>query len=272
MRSSKKMTNLIKLYGCRTDSSIPRIGVHLFLILIFLFFCGGCTSSQTKDGVAQRVTLEEFNKFNWQKQVETIEKMNVSFFTDEDKRILDSALVDDDSAVIVASLEAVWRLKDGDFLAQAVTLLSNRDPIIRWRALLVVEKLGFDDAYRDLVAKALNDKEWMVRETAYRALRNFKKERKEKKYFYSVLFKLNEQNPQVVAEIYRTLVWYEDGVAYPYMIKRSYHCKSVSELILVMRELARTQTRDAQVRLKTLTRSQSAMVRTEADKLLDEYY
>jgi hypothetical protein len=39
-----------------------------------------------------------------------------------------------------------------------------------------------------------------------------------------------------------------------------------------MRELARTKTREAQVRLKTLTRSQSVIVRQEANDLLKEYF
>ncbi|HRP68017.1 MAG TPA: HEAT repeat domain-containing protein [Turneriella sp.] len=270
MHSSKKM--ILPPKQIQRDASKTQKIIRLLLSLSLLVLSARCISSQTTDNGTHRITLEEFNTLDWQQQVETIEKMNTSFFTDEDKKIIASALLDDDGAVIVAALEAVWRLKISDFLSQAVVLVDSPDPIIRWRSLLAIEKLGFDDTYRDLVAKAINDKEWMVRETAYRTLRNFKKEHNEKKYFYSVLFKLNEQNPQVVAEIYRTLVWYKDTAAYPYMIKRSYHCKSVSELILVMRELARTQTRDAQVRLKTLTRSQSAMVRTEADKLLDEYY
>jgi hypothetical protein len=116
------------------------------------------------------------------------------------------------------------------------------------------------------------DREWLVREAAYRTMRKFSDERSDKKYFYAVLTRLNEQNPQVVAEIYRTLVWYDDESAWPYLMKRSYHCKSASELLLVMRELARTKTRDAQVRLKTLTRSQSVIIRQEATDLLKEYF
>ena len=219
-----------------------------------------------------KLTVEEFNALDWQRQVEALEAITSSNRVREDDRIIASALIDDDSAVIVAALETTWRLERDDNLPKIIELLDSTDPIIRWRALLVIEKIGSDAEALEQVARMLNDKEWMVREAAYRTLRTYKKERKEKIYFYTVLFKLNEKNPQVVAEIYRTLVWYDDDSAWPYLIKRSYHCKSASELILVMRELARTKTREAQVRLKTLTRSQSVIVRTEATTLLSDYF
>jgi HEAT repeats len=245
----------------------------LFLF-VALLSVSGCRSAAANIAglVPQKLTVEEFNMLDWQRQVEYLEAITRSNYVREDNRIIGSALVDDDSAVIVAALESIWRLERDEHLPKAVELTENTDPIIRWRALLVVEKVGSDDELIPTVARMTSDREWMVREAAYRTLRNYKKERKEKTYFYSVLFKLNEKNPQVVAEIYRTLVWYDDESAWPYLIKRSYHCKSASELILVMRELARTKTRDAQVRLKTLTRSQSVIVRTEAGELLREYF
>ncbi len=253
--------------------SMPGRCAAVFLFSVLMLFAA-CRSAPTNSGnpAPQKLTVEEFNMLDWQRQVEYLEAITRANRVREDDRILGSALVDDDSAVIVAALESIWRLERDDHLAKAVELTENTDPIIRWRALLVVEKVGSDDELIPAVARLTADREWMVREAAYRTLRNYKKERKEKTYFYSVLFKLNEKNPQVVAEIYRTLVWYDDESAWPYLIKRSYHCKSASELILVMRELARTKTRDAQVRLKTLTRSQSVIVRTEASELLREYF
>lgn len=243
--------------------------VSAFMALCVL---GQCKSAPTTNNEPPKLTVEEFNMLDWQRQVEALEAITRSNHVREDDKILASALVDDDSAVIVAALESVWRLERDEHLPKAAELTESPDPVIRWRALLVVEKLGSDEEYMPLVARLMADREWLVREAAYRAIRIYKKERKEKTYFYAVLFKLNEKNPQVVAEIYRTLVWYDDESAWPYLIKRSYHCKSASELILVMRELARTKTRDAQVRLKTLTRSQAVIVRTEATNLLYEYY
>lgn len=231
-----------------------------------------CKSVPATNNEAPKLTVEEFNTLDWQRQVEALEAITRSNHVREDDKILASALVDDDSAVIVAALESIWRLERDQHLPKAAELTESQDPVIRWRALLVIEKMGSDEEYLPVVARLMGDREWLVREAAYRAIRIFKKERKEKTYFYSVLFKLNEKNPQVVAEIYRALVWYDDDSAWPYLIKRSYHCKSASELILVMRELARTKTRDAQVRLKTLTRSQAVIVRTEATNLLHEYY
>ncbi|MBV6492485.1 MAG: hypothetical protein LDLANPLL_00479 [Turneriella sp.] len=247
---------------------------HAILLALFTAMNAfGCKSTQTnEDEKFHKITLEEYNSFDWQRQVETIENIAKGNSTSEDEKIIASGLADDDTAVIVSALIATNQLGLDEFLPQARHFLKYPDPIIRWRALLVIEKLGTDDSFRDDVASMLGDTEWMVREAAFRTLRNYKKERSEKKYFYPVLFKLNEKNPQVVVEIYRTLVWYDDAVAWPYLNKRSYHCKTVSELILVMRELARTKTREAQVRLKTLTRSQSAMVRNEAEQLLSDYY
>lgn len=248
--------------------------VRFLFALLPVFAATLCKSPQRRTETPGRakVTLDEFNNLDWQRQVEALENMTSSNRTKEDDRIIASALVDDDGAVIVAALETTLDLEREEHLPKAVELLDHPDPIIRWRALLVVEKMGSDDSLTPKVAKLTTDKEWMVREAAYRTLRNFKKERKDKTYFYPVLFRLNEKNPQVVAEIYRTLVWYDDESAWPYLMKRSYHCKSASELILVMRELARTKTREAQVRLKTLTRSQSVIVRQEAAQLLREYF
>lgn len=240
-----------------------------FLFLIILG-CKSAPAANAKPGPEKKITIVEFNEFDWQRQVEHLEAMTSS--NQENDAIIAASLSDDDSAVVVAGLECVLRLERDAFAGKAIELLENPDPIIRWRALLIAEKMITDAELLPRIAKLTNDKEWLVREAAYRTMRKFKDERKEKKYFYPVIFHLSEKNPQVVAEIYRTLVWYDDESAWPYVIKRSYHCKSAAELILVMRELARTKTREAQVRLKTLTRSQSVIVRQEAALLLREYF
>lgn len=234
---------------------------------------GACKSAQRTDTAEHpKVTAEEFFELDWQRQVEYLESLTSSNRTRGDKDIISAALSDDDSAVVVAALETILRLELDEYLPRAMEFLTSEDPITRWRALLIVESMNSDVAVLPAVIKLTADREWLVREAAYRTVRKFKSERSNKAYFYSVLFHLNEKNPQVVAEIYRTLVWYDDESAWPYLMKRSYHCKSASELIMVMRELARTKTREAQVRLKTLTRSQSVIVRQEANELLRSYF
>ena len=238
-----------------------------------LLVAPACRSVPVTNGEQnKRLTLEEFVLLDWQRQVEYLEQVAVRGTRGDDDRIIAHALTDDDSGVIVKALEISHTLSLKEHLPRAEELLQSTDAIIRWRALLLVEKLNGNEAVLPQVARLTGDKEWLVRETAYRVLRTFSSERKKRTYFYTVLFRLNEKNPSVIAEIYRTLVWYDDESAWPYMIKRSYHCKSASELILVMRELARTKTREAQVRLKTLTRSQSVIVRQEANDLLREYF
>lgn len=219
-----------------------------------------------------KLSSEDFFELDWQRQVEYLESITSSNLVRSDKEIVSAALSDDDSAVVIAALETILRLELDQYLPTALEFLTSEDAITRWRALLIVESLSSDTSVLPSVIKLTTDKEWLVREAAYRTVRKFKPERSNKAYFYTVLFHLNEKNPQVVAEIYRTLVWYDDETAWPYMMKRSYHCKSASELILIMRELARTKTRDAQVRLKTLTRSQSVIVRQEANELLRKYF
>lgn len=240
-----------------------------FLSLLLLS-CKSAPAANGKNEQAKQITLAEFNELDWQRQVESLE--GITSASKENDSIIGASLSDDDDAVVIAGLECVLRLERDEFLPVATELLKSPDPIIRWRALLIVEKLSSDPGTLPKIARLTNDKEWLVREAAYRTMRKFKDERKEKKFFYPVIFHLSEKNPQVVAEIYRTLVWYDDDSAWPYLIKRSYHCKSAAELILVMRELARTKTREAQVRLKTLTRSQSVIVRQEAALLLREYF
>lgn len=250
---------------------------HRFIKLLcalLLSFASSCKSADTLvgGGVPPKLTLEEFMLCDWQRQVEYLESVAQHGRSKDDDKILAAALTDDDAAVIIASMQVILTLERDEHLPRVIALLNSEDSMIRWYALLIVEKLSNDPKLLPEVARLTTDKEWLVREAAYRTLRNFKAERKAKTYFYSVLLNLKERNPQVVVEIYRTLVWYDDESAWPYVIKRSYHCKSASELILVMRELARTKTREAQVRLKTLTRSQSVIVRQEANELLREYF
>jgi HEAT repeat protein len=243
------------------------------IIAFGVVFSIGCRSTPATTGEQiRRLTLEEFVLLDWQRQVEYLDQVAVWGTSGDDDRIIANALSNAASAVIVKALEVSYTLELKQCLPRAEELMQSNDPIIRWRALLLIEKLNSDEVVLPQVARLTGDKEWLVREAAYRTLRTFSSERKKRTYFYTVLFRLNEKNPSVVAEIYRTLVWYNDESAWPYMIKRSYHCKSVSELILVMRELARTKTREAQVRLKTLTRSQSVIVRQEANDLLKEYF
>ncbi len=240
------------------------------LLLVAVMACK--SAPRIENGEQPKLSNEDFFELDWQRQVEYLESISNSNMVRGDKEIISAALSDDDSAVVIAALEAILRLELDTYLPKAIEFLSSEDPITRWRALLIVESLNGDIAVLPAVIKLTTDNEWLVRETAYRTIRKYKSERSNKAYFYTVLFHLNEKNPQVVAEIYRTLVWYDDETAWPYMMKRSYHCKSASELILVMRELARTKTRDAQVRLKTLTRSQSVIVRQEANELLRKYF
>lgn len=244
------------------------------LLALALLFAPKCKSTITKteQGKHQSLSTEEFTRLNWQDQVEYLEYLKGVGLKDDDDAIVQTALTDDDSAVVISALQLVDALELKKYVISAKTLLASKDPIIRWRALLAIEKLYRDDDILPQLARLTNDPEWMVREATYRTLRLFKAEQERKTYFYTVLFKLSETNPQVIVEIYRTLVWYGDESAWSYMMKRSYHCKTASELVLVMRELARTKTRDAQVRIKTLTRSQSALIREEAKSLLGEYF
>ncbi len=252
----------------------PFLRMPLALLALTLLFAPKCKSAieKTEQEKHKSLSVEEFTRLNWQAQVEYLEHLKGVGLKDDDDAIVLTALTDDDSAVVVSALQLVDVLELKKYVTLAKTLLTSQDPIIRWRALLVIEKLYREDDILPQLARLTNDPEWMVREATYRTLRLFKTERERKTYFYTVLFKLSETNPQVIVEIYRTLVWYGDESAWPYMMKRSYHCKTASELVLVMRELARIKTRDAQVRIKTLTRSQSALIREEAKSLLSEYF
>jgi len=244
------------------------LAIHLALSLV-----PACKSVPLSEGgPPPKLTLAQFTLLDWQRQVEYLESIGRFGRSGEDDKIIGAALSDDDSAVVAADLQLILKLERDEHLPAVLPLLKHDDAMIRWNALLVVEKMSSDARLITEVARLMNDKEWLVREAAYRTLRKYSSERKAKTYFYTVLLNLKERNSSVVAEIYRTLVWYDDEAAWPYVIKRSYHCKSASELILVMRELARTKTREAQVRLKTLTRSQSVIVRQEANELLNEYF
>ncbi|MCX7633164.1 MAG: hypothetical protein N2Z22_07525 [Turneriella sp.] len=246
--------------------------MNRFFLPLFLALLLGCSSAQSKTNAEPDLTVEEFRALVWQKKLEHLERMLARGMRGEDANILAVALEDGDAVITTKALEVALLQERGEHLALAEKLLASNNPMVRWRAMLYLEKFSTDPALVHKIAARFDDREWLVREAAFRMLRRFPEEKKQRRYFYKVLFHLNEKNAQVVAEIYRTLVWYEDPSAWPYLIKRSYHCRSVSELLLVMEELARTKNREAQVRLKTLTRSQSGLVRDAAKRLLETYF
>lgn len=229
-------------------------------------------SSYSPEVLKIKVDLQKYYQLDWQRKADALNLITVSNYGNQDEKIIQAALEEDNKLLVVQAMKKIYELDLKSFSEILPPFLENGDVMVRYHALVALEKISQSEDILSKIMKLSRDKEWMIREAAFRAVRKYQVERSEKKYFYDVLFRVNEKNPQVVIEIFRTLVWYDDETAWPYLLKRSYHCQSAAELIEVMRELAKIKTRDVQVRLKTLTRSQSMIVRKEAIELLREYY
>lgn len=243
-------------------------------ILIFpLLFLFACSSGELKMPEKQNpdITREQFEAMNWEEKVNTLTSFHVKPENAKDKGIFDSAINDSHERVNIAVLEKIRELKIVERRSEVEHLIRSPTTMVRYHAFLTIISFPHNDNDLKITGTLLKDPDWMIRERALINLRKFSKEKQEKKYFFTVLFMIKEKNINVLNEIYKTLIWYDDQRAHPYMIKRSYIAKDSIETIIIMRHLAALDTPRARKRITIIRKTnKDPIVTREADKLLEQ--
>lgn len=232
-----------------------------------------CESTQKKEVVAPGPVLsyEQYQQLHWQQKANSFTQRKAAPAHADDFKIFDSALEDDHEVICAAALEQIAEHKITRYHDKVSELLKSDSALVRYKALLALEALPLRPNDAAAIAGRFNDKEWLVREAAYRSVRRYTSELEEKKYFFQLLVELDEQNPTVLRELYRTLRWYNDDRAFPYIYRRSFLTTSEVELIFILRELARYNQPLARKRLVEAARTHpKIVVRYEAQQLLKE--
>jgi len=251
--------------------SVYRIAIVHLLFALFIFFFQ-CKSADS--GAAYKnVTVDSFRSKNWQEKMDYLEKAKNFRESKERTAILSEALNDKNSAVVLKAMENLPDFYKKKQLDQIAIFLTYAHPLVRWNSCLVIEEFGSSEPefIPQLTAK-FDDKEWMVRECAVRTLRNYQQEKKEKKYLFLLLSRLNEKNALVLKQIYKTLHWYNDPRVFPYIFQRSFHAKNSWELVIIMNELILYDNPSAIKRIEYLSINHpEPLIRQEAKKLLENY-
>ncbi|MCS6985353.1 MAG: HEAT repeat domain-containing protein [Leptospiraceae bacterium] len=243
---------------------------HKTFIFLLLYLNACRTVSSTKEVTSYgEKHLPGFAERNWQQKVELFELWDSPPRREADLTLIQLGLEEENAAVLVATLQYLMRYPVEEKKPSILHLLAHPESMVRWYALLALERLPPQAEDLSLVAARLSDKEWLVREAALRSFRRYAHEKKEKSYFYQIIFHLEERNPSVLREVYRTLLWYEDDRAFPYLLRRTYVARSGAELIATLEELLVTERPEVTSRIRAVARTHSRPdVRHAASQLL----
>lgn len=251
-----------------------QISIHSILInfiLIFTFIFTSCHTSIPKDEPV--ITFQKYSQMNWKEKIEYLKSLTIDPENKTHQKILDDARKDPEILIVESYLLCVSTNSLESEKKQLQPFIYHSNPIIRWRALNALGKLQSDRDDLKTIVSRFNDKEWLVRESAFRLVRKYIFEKKEKKYYLTILLHLNEKNPNVLREVIRTLKWYNDSRTYSYLLRRSYFTVTDLALIVIMQELVYYDTTTVEKRLQKINHShKSLIVREEAARLLDWYF
>ncbi|MDH5718194.1 MAG: hypothetical protein OEZ22_11245 [Spirochaetia bacterium] len=232
-----------------------------FVVFIFL----SCGKTQIKKSLDVSSQVDEFKKLNWSYKIDFIQSIQQVSENKIEEKIFNIALEDSHTFVIKYTLKKIRELKLENFREKAYLLSSYYDPMVRWYALLYLESIKPEKEDLIYISKRFTDSEWLVREAAVRSVQKYELERKRKKYYYKLIFRLAEKNPLVLKQIYFTLRWYDPKKSLPYLIKRSYLARTKTEMILILEELSQFKSRSAQRRVLEVARNhKDGVVRFQA--------
>lgn len=242
-----------------------------FTVFILILLLGtSCRSTDEKEPV---ITFEKYKKMAWRNKIAFLTSLHIDETNPDYPRILQNAKKDDEILIVEAYIICVAANKIHSEKKTILSLIEHPNPIIRWRSLVALSHLESNDKDLNIISSYFDDKEWLVREEAFRSIRRYETEKEKKKYFLRILLHLNERNPDVLREIIRTLKWYDDPRTYSYLVRRSYFTKSDMALIVIMQELTDYNTKTVEKRLQRINHSHKSMIaREEAARLLDRYF
>ena len=248
------------------------ICLKFFGVTALLF--GMLSACAIKKFITKKVSFEEYSTYNWGDKVVYFQESQNMSLSDEEGKIFKSALDDRYGNVAQAALSYARRVKLDDFRKiYHETDWSRHNTQIKLQAMSVFESIGVKTKDISAIAPFFTHEDWLLREKAYRLLRNHKQEQKEKRYYRRMISYLPEKNVQALKELLKTLKWYQTKEVFVALFRRSFRYSTPLELVVIIRELSSYQNRFTLKRLKNLAnRHKSFIVREEAKKLLRIQY
>lgn len=263
-------TNLIhradkQSFGARPINLHAASLLHALISALMAAMLLNCAGTPTTDTTG--ISLKEYSILTWEEKTAYFERIPRGGQV-KDRSLYEAALRDPYSPVTIAALKAMSLDLISAMRSDIHPLLSHQDSMVRWNACVNLTDKPDDKDLKRLQAMA-GDPEWLCRECFFKGLRSYESEQKKKKYFFRVIAAINEKNINVLRQIYRTLIWYDDERAYPYLFKRTYHTDSRMELIAIIQELAALDNEEVEKLLQKLAaRHKDFYVRNEAARLL----
>ena len=229
----------------------------LGMYLLTLLACNSTPKQEEPEPPVKRL-VREYHSLDWQRRVAIFEEWDSKRPTEpEERQLFKYGLEDEHPAVLIACLERSGKLGYDEYRRYVITLLQHPDSMVRWHAVLALEQFSVEETDLTSISRRITDTEWLVREAAFRSIRRYSAERKNKTLFFPIIFRLEEQNAAVLKEIYRTLIWYDDERAFPYMLKRTYLARSGYELITTLQELKVLNRPEVTARIRAVARTHS---------------
>ena len=221
-----------------------------------------------------KITYSEYEQLSWNQKINYLDKLEKWTRNEEHVKIIRSALNEKYDSVTLAALQYASRIKLDEYRKDYLKIASNHyNSSVRVQAMEVFQNLPVNEKEVDSFIKISESRDWIVREMAYQTLRLFSQERKEKKYYDILKSRLNEKNPHVLRELFKTLIWYDRKKSFIHLYNRSLHYDHTLEFIFMLRELSIYSNRRILARFKKISRKHpDFIVREEAKKILREVY
>ncbi len=262
LKGLAKISNLLSF----SETMKPTV---CFLLVFSLLYCGSKDKILPANAFPPSITVAGFSEKNWQEKVIYLRNFKAAPVKPAQQEVYRHALEKEKPAVKLAALRRLIKFRAPGYKKQALKLTRHKSSMVRWHSLLYIEYQPAEQKDLRTVMRRMRDKEWLVRESAFRSIRRYPEEKEKKKYLNRLIFALREKNPNVLRQIYRTLRWYEDTKAFPFLYKRSYHGKRPAEMMVIMQELSYIKNPRVKFRLRQIARkSKSAVLRSEARRLL----
>lgn len=247
---------------------------YFLFAAVLLLIGNGCSSTEKKEKKYSTVVLsqEDFDSFFWREKAIYIDHVT-ALTANKGKafeNLLRYAFLQNQTEVMISVTDAIARLKLENLHDLLFIGIRNPNSMLRWHSLKALAALPLWTQDISTIALLIKDKEWLVRETAFRMIRNYPSEKNKKEYYYDVLTSLNDGNEVVLKQIYTTLYWYDDKRTFPYIYQRSFRTHNQIELVFILRELVKYDSPTVRKRLYFLSQKHAdRVVRNEAQKLLE---
>ena len=245
----------------------------VFTIFIASTHCA--SSSYVDSSYPWAIEFAKYEEFDWSQKVKYFNELNVGLDDKKYGQIILSALNDEYDSVTLAALKYAYRTGLSRYRKDYLKIASEHyNPSIRLWAMRIFQILPVLDEEVDTFFRISKSEDWIVREKAYQILRLFAYERRKKKYYEALRSRLfEEKNPNVLKELFKTLIWYDKKKSFRYLYNRSLRYQKPLTFIFMLRELSAYSNRRMLVRFKRISKKHpDFLVREEAARILEEVY